>query len=110
MVPEELQTVLSLLKLDLGISHEARDGYFVPLLTGCRQELAAKGVILDLAVPEDQMLLTDYAAWRYRSRLEGGPLAQNLLWRLRNRQVQERGKSDEPLGAAGEAAGDPFPG
>ena len=85
-----LETVLELFKIDLGVTHSLRDAFFNALLTTCNAELARKGIDLDLTVVDDQMLLSDYAAWQYRKRTEDVPLANNLQWRIRNRIVRGR--------------------
>lgn len=85
-----METVLSLLKIDLGITHNLRDTFFNTLLTTCNAELARKGIDLDLSAVDDQMLLSDYSAWQYRKRTEDVPLANNLQWRIRNRIVKGR--------------------
>lgn len=85
-----METVLSLLKIDLGILHNMRDTYFLELLQGCKGEIERRGINLDLSKADDQMLLADYAAWTYRKRQENTPLANNIQQRLRNRIIQER--------------------
>ena len=85
-----MDEVLKLFKLDLGITHEKRDDYFRPLLESAKEELSRKGVILDLDQADDQMLLSDYAAWLYRKRQEDVPMANNLNWRIMNRKVRKR--------------------
>lgn len=85
-----MNTVLELLKLDLGITHTLRNAYFISLLQGCQKEIERRGITLDLNSPDDQMLLTDYAAWTYRKRQEDTPLANNIQHRLRNRIIKER--------------------
>jgi len=86
-----LDEVLKLFKLDLGITHDKRDTYFYALLNAASMELGRKGITLDLAQADDQMLLSDYAAWLYRKRQEDVPMANNLNWRIMNRKV--RGKA-----------------
>jgi hypothetical protein len=85
-----LDTVLNLLKIDLGITHNLRDAYFVNLLMGSKKEIERRGIILDLNATDDQMLLADYAGWIYRKRQENIPLANNIQARLRNRIIAER--------------------
>lgn len=67
-----------------------RDAFFIQLLKGSTKELEAKGINLDLAQADDQMLLSDYAAWCYRKRQEDVPLANNIQHRIRNRIIKER--------------------
>lgn len=85
-----METVLKMLKIDLGINHTIRDEYFSKLIESCNAELKNKKIILDLAKAEDIMLLSDYSAWIYRKRMENVPMAQNLINRIRNRQVKGR--------------------
>lgn len=87
-----METVLSLLKIDLGITHTLRDVYFNAQLEACNAELSRKGIKLDLTNVEDQILLSDYTVWKYRNRMDNIPISQNLQWRIRNRIVKERSK------------------
>ena len=86
-----METVLQLLKMDLGISHTLRDTYFNALLSSSKSEIEKKGVVLDLDNIEDQMLLSDYATWTYRKRTDDVPLARNLELRIRNKIIKARG-------------------
>lgn len=85
-----MDTVLNLLKLDLGITHNLRDAYFISMLKGSQKEIERRGIALDLNSADDQVLLSDYAAWAYRKRQEDTPLANNIQHRLRNRIIKER--------------------
>lgn len=86
----KIETVLSLFKIDLGITHTLRDTFFTSLLTAAKAEIESKGISLDLTNVEDQMLLSDYAAWKYRKRQEDVGMSQNLTFRIRNRVVKAR--------------------
>lgn len=85
-----MDTVLNLLKIDLGITHSLRDAYLIPLIKGSITEIEKRGITLDLNNTGDQMLISDYSAWTYRKRLEDAPLANNIQTRLRNRMIEER--------------------
>lgn len=85
-----METVLALLKIDLGITHNLRDTFFNAQIEACKGEIEGKGIALDLTNAEDQILLSDYTVWRYRTRTEDIPLSNNLHWRIRNRIVKER--------------------
>lgn len=87
-----MESVLNLLKIDLGISHTLRDAFFYQLLKGSLLEIEKKGITLDLNAADDSMLLADYAAWTYRKRQEDIPLANNIQQRIRNRIIKERVK------------------
>lgn len=81
---------LSLLKQDLGISHNKRDEYLTKMLGSCYEELESRGVSLSQDSIDDEMLLADFAAWKYRSRDKDVPLANNLMIRIRNKQTKGR--------------------
>lgn len=85
-----METVLQLFKIDLSINHDMRDELFRSLLISCQKELETKGIEIDLSKVEDQMLLSDYAAWIYRKRNEDVGLSKNLDWRIKNRIIKGR--------------------
>ena len=89
-----MDAVLSLLKMDLGITHTMRDTYFITLIQSVVKEINQKGITLNLDSADDQILLSDYAAWVYRKRQENLPLAQNIQQRIRNRILKERAAID----------------
>lgn len=85
-----MDTILNLFKIDIGVTHSLRDAYFISHIKGCIAEIEKRGITLDLNKPEEQMLVSDYAAWTYRKRQEDAPLANNIQHRLRNRIIEER--------------------
>jgi hypothetical protein len=85
-----MDTLINLLKLDLGIQHNLRDAFFIQLVKGTIGEIEKRGIKLDLNNASDQMLIVDYSAWVYRKRQEDLPLANNIQIRLRNRIIEER--------------------
>lgn len=85
-----MDTLLNLLKTDLGITHNMRDSFFIQLIKGIKIEIERRGITLDDNSADDQMLIVDYAAWSYRKRQEDIPLAKNIQHRLRNRIIKER--------------------
>jgi hypothetical protein len=85
-----MDTIINLLKLDLGIQHNLRDAFFIQLVKGTIGEIEKRGIKLDLNNASDQMLVSDYSAWVYRKRQEDLPLANNIRTRLRNRIIEER--------------------
>ncbi|MGG2091918.1 hypothetical protein AB1283_04195 [Bacillus sp. S13(2024)] len=84
-------TLLNLLKLDLGITHDLRDAYFNNLLVSSQNEIERTGIVLDFENIDDQMLTVDYAAWSYRNRQEDTPLSRNLQLRINNRVIKKAG-------------------
>lgn len=87
--------ILTLLKIDLGIIHTARDSYFISLIEATIKEIKRKGIILDGESVDDQMLVADYAAWNYRKRQEDTGLPHNINLRLRNRIARKRSETNE---------------
>jgi len=85
-----MDTLLQLLKIDLGITHNLRDAFFILLLKGTIEEIERRGITVDKTAADDQMLIVDYSAWTYRKRMEDIPLANNIQHRLRNRIIKER--------------------
>lgn len=82
--------ILALLKLDLGITSDAKDDYFLALIDSAVSEISARGVKLDFAATEDLLLISDYAAWAYRKRTSDTAMSKSLCHRLRNRAVKTR--------------------
>ncbi|MBH0174716.1 hypothetical protein IHV09_14200 [Fictibacillus sp. 23RED33] len=87
-------TCLSLLKLDLGITHDLRDTYFKKHLNSTQNEIERTGIVLDFAEDDDIMLVVDYSAWSYRKRQENVPLSRNLQIRINNRVIKKAGTAD----------------
>lgn len=95
MDDETKATLLELLKLDLGITHNLRDAYFNNLLVSSQNEIERTGIALDFTnTTDDQMLVVDYAAWSYRKRQENVPLSRNLQIRINNRVIKKAGTAD----------------
>ncbi|KAB2334262.1 hypothetical protein [Bacillus mesophilum] len=92
MNEEIKKNLLTLLKLDLGITHNLRDAYFNTILEGAKKELERKGVFCNFLFADDQMLIVDYAAWSYRKRQENVPISRNLQIRINNRLIQNAGR------------------
>ncbi len=92
---EETKTLLlSLLKLDLGITHNLRDAYFYNILESANSEIKTMGATLNLENADDQMLLIDYAVWNYRHRQENVPLSRSIQFRIHNRLIRRAGVPD----------------
>jgi hypothetical protein len=92
-----MDTLLNLLKIDLGITHNLRDAFFIQLIQGSMKEIERRGITLDEKSADDQMLIVDYSAWVYRKRQEDIPLANNIQQRLRNRIIVERVKKQDAI-------------
>ncbi len=91
-----MNTIIELIKLDLGISHNKRDGYFAALVSGAVRELSAMGIHIDTenCEQDDIMLVVDFSLWRYRKRTDDVPLAENIRRRIRDRKIRGRVESE----------------
>lgn len=89
-----METILELLKIDLGISHNKRDKYFTALIEAAKEELNRKGCNINVGAVDDQMLVVDYAAWQYRKRIDGASIPNNLQLRIRNRIIRRRSEGE----------------
>lgn len=81
-----MSELLSMLKIDLGITTEAYDERLGQYLTAAKKQIEREGVTaLDLSSAEDQQLLVMYAAWMWRRRdsMEGMP--RMIRYALNNR-------------------------
>ncbi|HEM5363725.1 TPA: hypothetical protein U1407_001126 [Streptococcus suis] len=85
----DIDQLLELLKLKLGISTTLRDKPLEKILEAVISELSQTfGVELDSKRADHEMFVVDFAAYRY----EGGvDLPRHLQWRLHNLQVSSKG-------------------
>lgn len=89
-----MEQILKIFKMDLGITSTARDDYFGNLINSCIKELEAKGIPSNENDAEYMMLVSDYAAWRYRKREENTGLPANIKMRIRDRQIKARSETN----------------
>lgn len=91
------ENALPLLKANLNITQDVRDGYLTAVLNGVIDELKeVQGLILDESNPYQLQFAVDMAAWRYRSRGETGAMPQHLQFRLNNLMLRNgNGKQAE---------------
>ncbi|HFD1717835.1 TPA: hypothetical protein QFK61_002075 [Enterococcus faecium] len=76
--------ILELLKVNLGIMTDKRNGYLLSIIDSVISELESEqGIIIDNNDDLHIMFIVDYSAWRYRSRGEG-VMPRNLQFRLHN--------------------------
>lgn len=79
--------MLALLKIDLGIRTTVYDTALEGYLASAEQKIKAEGASdLDASSSVvDARLVIDYAAFKWRSREEGGAMPRSLRWELNNR-------------------------
>jgi hypothetical protein len=87
-----LANLLTLVKIDLGITHNLRDEYFVVIIQSAKTELERMGIVFDATLPVDDMqLIVDYSVWSYRKRQEDVGLGRNIRFRIHNRLIGKAG-------------------
>ena len=97
---EPYDTLLSRLKIDLGIIHStAYDTRLTSLLQISEKEIEREGIKLDLTDVDDGELLIDYARDLWQRRRGENPesaMSKSLRFRLNNRLFGKERKSQNP--------------
>lgn len=83
--------MLTLLKIDLGITVSAYDERLEALLETARQMIAREGITLTDS-EEDKQLVVTYAAWLWRRRDSGAGMPRMLRYLLNNRLFSEKAR------------------
>lgn len=89
------ETMLAMLKVDLGIITTAYDTRLGQMLTVAKDQIEMEGAVLNTASSSlDANLCIMYAAWLWRRRdtMEGMP--RMLRWQLNNRIMSEKMRAD----------------
>lgn len=91
---------LGLVKANLNITQDVRDGYLTAVLNGVVDELSdVQGIDLDPENPYHVQFVVDMTAWRYRSRGETGAMPQHLQYRLHNLVLHDMKKQVDGNGS-----------
>lgn len=91
MNAEQIQTLLSMLKVDLGImSTTAYDERLSQYLENALDSIKEEGATIDLDVLKDKQLVVMYAAWTWRKRESGEGMPRMLRYALNNRIFSEK--------------------
>lgn len=91
MNEEQIQTLLSMLKVDLGImSTTAYDERLTQYLENAFSSIREEGASLDLTAVKDCQLVVMYAAWTWRKRESGEGMPRMLRYALNNRIFSEK--------------------
>ena len=91
---EQINEVLKLLKLALGIKSTAKDDYYITFLQSNASELEDSGAKLDLSKEKDMILLSDYCEWLIRHKETGEEMPKHLERRINNRKIKGRAKGE----------------
>lgn len=80
------ETMLTMLKIDLGITTDIYDTRLGQYLTSARAEIVREGVKnLSTDNVSDANLVIQYAAWMWRKRDTGEGMPRMIRWQLNNR-------------------------
>lgn len=94
MNEEQIQTLLSMLKVDLGnMQTNAYDGRLSDYLVNAFLSIKGEGASLDLTNMKDCQLVVMYAAWTWRKRESGEGMPRMLRYALNNRIFSEKVKN-----------------
>ena len=88
------ETMLTAIKVDLGITTKAYDDRLGQYLEAARAAIAREGIALDESSVEDGNLVVMYAAhlWRKRDSQEGMP--KMLRWMMNNRLFSQKAQEE----------------
>lgn len=87
----DAETMLSMLKIDLGITTAAYDARLVQVLEGAADQIAREGATLDtVGSIEDANLVIMYAAWQWRRRDTMDAMPRMLRYQLNNRIMSQK--------------------
>ena len=78
------EMMLSMLKVDLGITTNAYDTRLSQYLSYAKKEIGEEGVTLTSS-SDDSTLVIMYAAWLWRKRDTGEGMPRMIRWMLNNR-------------------------
>ncbi len=83
-------TMLTQLKVDLGITTDAYDNRLTQYLNAAAGQIAREGITLDSSKDDDVLLQVMYAAWMWRRRDSGEGMPRMLRYQMNNRLFQEK--------------------
>lgn len=86
--------LLSMLKVDLGITANAYNDRLTEYLESASADMSREGVQLEDTV-EDSQLIVQYAAWLWRSRESGDAMPRMLRYRLNNHIFSQKMRGAE---------------
>ena len=87
---ETTATVLTMVKVDLGIKATAYDDRLTQYVTAAKSAIVREGVSTLSDAVEDMQLVAMYAGWLWRKRDTGDGMPRNLRWMLNNRIFSEK--------------------
>lgn len=93
MTEEQLTTLLSMLKTDIGITATAYDDRLKQYIQTAYKNIKAEGAqTLNVEDVEDAQLVVMYAAWMWRRRDSGDGMPRMVRYALNNRVLGEKAR------------------
>lgn len=90
-----METLLQMLKIDLGLTVDAYDARLQQVLASATSAILKAGATtLDVGDPLDAQLVVMYAAWLWRGRDEMPAMPRSLQWALHNRVFGEKMRTE----------------
>ena len=90
-----METLLAMLKIDLGLTVDAYDTRLTQVLTSATSAILKAGATtLDVSDPLDAQLVVMYAAWLWRGRDEMPAMPRSLQYALHNRVFGEKMRTE----------------
>ena len=87
--------MLSMLKVDLGISGDGYDDRLGQYIESAKKNISIEGITLDADSVPDCNLVIQYAAWLWRKRITGEGMPRMLRWALNQRLFHEKMHEEE---------------
>lgn len=88
-----MDTMLTMLKVDLGITSTVYDLRLTQYLASAQTEIIREGAVLDLDQVDDMQLVVMYAAWMWRRRDGMDGMPRMLRYALNNKVFAEKMRS-----------------
>lgn len=86
---EYIQTTLSLIKIQLGINHNAKNDYYIHIINSVIGELKKIGAIINFDDIEDINLIKDIAYFKVTTPTEND-YPQHIKYRIKERKLRKR--------------------
>ena len=87
--------LLTMLRSDLQNPPGILNDYLNFLINSSKEQIAEKGITLDISSNEDCHLIIMYASWLYRKRNSNDGMPRMLQYELHSRLVHEKGAVSE---------------
>lgn len=87
---ESFYPIIDIVKSNLSMTANSLNEYFIQLIKSNLEELAGRGVDINLNDAADKVLIADIVAAEYRSKETGESLPRNIEKRIMDRKVRGR--------------------